>query len=118
MPDLPVPQPPAAQVALRRRIEAILHDYQAVASYAHQDRFWESADRGEAVYGWRTVIEPRSRGKRMDVWFDGLDNDIAVSADNRWGKRPIWHEWRDLSDLNIVLDSVEAVLRQLLDDYR
>ena len=29
------------------------------------------------------VIEPRSRGKRMDVWFEGLDNDIAVSADNR-----------------------------------
>ncbi|TYP88047.1 hypothetical protein BD833_105223 [Blastococcus xanthinilyticus] len=54
----------------------------------------------------------------MDVWFDGLDNDISLSADNRWGKRPIWHEWRDLSDLSTVLDSVEGVIRELLNDYR
>ncbi|WP_166532970.1 hypothetical protein [Blastococcus xanthinilyticus] len=118
MPDLPSPDPPAEQVALRSRVEAVLQEYRTVASYAHQDRFWESANRREAVYGWGTVIKPRSRGKGMDVWFDGLDNDISLSADNRWGKRPIWHEWRDLSDLSTVLDSVEGVIRELLNDYR
>jgi hypothetical protein len=105
-------------VALRLRVEAVLREYRAVASYAHQDRFWESADRREAVYGWGTVVKPRSRGKQVDVWFDGLDHDIAVSANGRWGRRPLWYEWRDLSELSDVLDDVEGVLRELLDEYR
>lgn len=118
MPDLAAPDPPAEQVALRTRVETVLQEHRTVASYAHQDRFWESADRREAVYGWGTVIKWRSAGKQMDVWFDGLDNDITLSADKGWGKRPIWHEWRDLSDLNDVLDDLEGILRELLSDYR
>ena len=108
MPDLPAPDPLPQQVALRTRVEAVLQEYRTVASYAHQDRFWESADRREAVYGWRTVIKPRSPGKQMDVWFDGLDNDITPSADKGWGKRPIWHEWRDLSDLTTSWRTLKA----------
>lgn len=99
-------------------METVLQEYRTVASYAHQDRFWESADRREAVYGWGTVIMPRSPGTQMEVWFDGLDNDITLSAYERLGKRPIWHEWRDLSDLKDVLDDLEGILRELLTDYR
>ena len=54
----------------------------------------------------------------MDVWFDRLDNDITLSAGKEWGRRPIWHEWRDLGDLNNVLDDLEGILRELLSDYR
>ncbi len=54
----------------------------------------------------------------MDLWFDALDNDITLSADNPRGKRQIWHEWLDLSDLNNVLDNFEGILRELLNDYR
>lgn len=121
MPDLPVPDAPAAQTALRAAIEAVLGDYHDVASYSHEDRFWESANGTEAVYGWGTTIEPRARGVPVRVWFDGLDNDIAVSTDGHgWRRRSrgVWHEWRDLTDLDVVLDGVTEVLRSVLSGYR
>ncbi len=109
------------QVALRAAIEALLRDYQDVASYRHLERFWESANGREAVYGWGTTIEPRAAGVPIHVWFDGLDNDIAVSTEGHgWRRRNrgVWHEWRDLTDLNAVLDGVTGVLRKLLSGYR
>jgi hypothetical protein len=121
VPDHPVPETPAAQTALRATIEAVLGDYQAVASYSHEDRFWESASGREAVYGWGTTIEPRAEGVPVHVWFDGLDNDIAVWTDGHgWRRRNrgVWHEWRDLTDLNDVLHGVTEVLRTLLSGYR
>ena len=121
MPDLPPPETPVAQTALRATIEAVLGEYRAVASYSHEDEFWESANGREAVYGWGTTIQPRAEGVPVHVWFDGLDNDIAVSTDGQGGRRRnggVWHEWRDLTDLNVVLQGVAEVLRSLLSAYR
>lgn len=122
MPDLPVPEQPAAQTALRAVVEAVLREFQATASYGHNDRFWESHDGREAVYGWGTKIDPRSTGRPVDVWFDGLDNDIVVQQHGggwwRRRNRPVWHEWRDLADLDSVLEDVARVLRMLLRDYQ
>lgn len=115
-----MPETPAAQTALRATIEAVLRDYQDVASYSHDDGFWESANGREAMYGWGTRIEPRAEGVPIYVWFDGLDHDIAVSTDGHgWRRRNrgVWHEWRDLADLNAVLHGVTEVLRTLLSSY-
>ena len=118
MPDLPVPEPPAEQVALRAVVEAVLRDYADTASYRHTDRFWESKNRREAVYGWGTEIQPRATGEPIKVWYDGLDKDIVVSQGRggHWGRRRdfVWHEWRDLTDLDSVLTDVTRVLRSLL----
>ncbi|MGY1717497.1 hypothetical protein ACI8AG_00410 [Blastococcus sp. SYSU DS0552] len=54
------------------------------------------------------------------MWFDGLDEDIAVDQvrGRRWRRRLVRHEWRDLTDLDDVLADVVRVLRALLSDYR
>jgi hypothetical protein len=119
VPDLPVPEQPPAQTALRAVVEAVLRDFQATASYRHDDRFWTSDNGREAVYGWGTTIKARAAGKPVEVWFDGLDNDIAVWQDGdgrRPRSRPVRHEWRDLTDLHGVFEDVANVLRSLLRD--
>ena len=121
MPDLPPPLPPAQQVALRRRVEAVLGQHADLVTFAHQDRFWESDDGSQAVYGWGIRVTPRRVGTPFEVWFDGLDDDIAVFTDAR-DRRPraasSWHEWRDLSDLDVVLDGVDQAVRELLQGYQ
>lgn len=87
-------------------------------SYSHQDRFWESTDGRQAMYGWGTVVRPRSRGKQLDVWLDGLDNDIAVSVAARWGGDGFGMNGATSALVGAVLRSLEAVLREVLDDYR
>lgn len=118
MPDLPTPEPPVQQVALRATVEAVLRDYAGAASYGHNDRFWESDNGREAVYGWGTRIVPRGARGPIEVYFDGLDEDITVSQvrGRWWRRRFVWHEWRDLNDFDDVLADVVRVLRALLGD--
>jgi hypothetical protein len=123
VPDLPTPEPPAEQLALRTTVEAVLRDYEGTASYSHNDRFWESDNRRQAVYGWGTTIVRQAAGGPIEVWFDGLDEDIAVwqARGGPWWRRrggSNWHEWRDLTDLDSVLADVTRVLRTLLSDDR
>ncbi|NHC14731.1 hypothetical protein [Motilibacter deserti] len=116
MPDLPPPDPPLEQVALRRRLERVLAELGV--PYEHEDRFWESDDGQGAVYGWGTRVQMPGVPEPVNVWFDGLDEDIAVSTPGygRWWRRTrgVWHEWLDLSDLDRVLDEVEACVQRLL----
>ncbi|MGY1591812.1 hypothetical protein ACI79D_07540 [Geodermatophilus sp. SYSU D00708] len=121
MRGLPVPEPPAAQVALRAVVEAVLDGAGPPVSYHHEDRCQESEDGREAVFGWGTRIElPPAAGGPVRVWFDGLDGDIAVWQGDRRrrGADVVWHEWRDLTDLTGVLDDVVRVLRTVLGTAR
>ncbi|MGY1883690.1 hypothetical protein ACI799_00110 [Blastococcus sp. SYSU DS0753] len=105
---------------MRAIVESVLRDHEGTVSYRHHDRFWQSGNRREAVYGWGTTIEPRTAGEPIEVWFDGLDEDIAVDQvrGRWWRRRLVRHEWRDLTDLDDVLADVGRVLRALLSDYR
>lgn len=117
MADLRSPEPPPEQMALRALVEHLLTQYEGVATYRHDDIFWESASGREAEYGWGTRVAPLQSGKPFLVWFDGLDHDIAVSSESsgwRRKNRGVWFEWRDLSDMDAVLGSVEERLRSLL----
>lgn len=98
--------PPAAQVALRARVERVLN--QRGVHYVHEDKFWESKNGGQAVYGWGTRIARGRFTRSVYIWFDGLDSDIAIW---RGGK---YFEWRDLEDVEQVLAEVEIQLRGLL----
>jgi len=121
VPDLQVPESPPEQVALRALLQRLLPEYEGVASYKHDDTFWESEGGGQAVYGWGTQVTPLRSGRPFTVWFDGLDEDIAVWADRTGWRRKdqgLWLEWQDLSDLYGVLTDVEKRLRALLADLR
>jgi hypothetical protein len=125
MPDLPAPEPPPEQVALRALLNDVLPQYGNVALYRHDDTFWESDSGREAVYGWGTQVTPLRTGRSFQVWFDGLDNDIAVFSEEspcasgwRARRRGFWFEWLDLADMASVLSSVEDRVRELLQDYR
>ncbi len=121
MPDLPAPEPPPEQVALRALLEGLLTEYDGVATYRHDDTFWESEGGGQTVYGWGTQVTPVLSGRPFTVWFDGLDEDIAVWADGKGWRRKdqsLWLEWQDLSDIQAVLSDVEKRLRALLEDFR
>ena len=122
VPDLPAPPAPPEEVAVRRRVEEVLARHATVATWWHEDRFWQSDDGRRTVYGWGTTIEPRGAGGRIELWFDGLDGDLALALDRprrRW--RPArgrdHRGWADLTDLPRVLDEVEACLVGFLATY-
>jgi hypothetical protein len=120
VPDLEVPEPPAEQRALRALLERLLPEYHRVATYQHEDTFWEYEGGGRAVYGWGTNVTPLRSGRPFTVWFDGLDDDIAVWAHGHgWRRknRGLWLEWQDLSDMQAVLTDMERRLRALLADF-
>lgn len=119
MPEPWPPDPPAEQRSLRDRIQQVLDRYAGVATYRHKDWFG-AGDHGGWVAGWGTTIEPRRNGKRIMVWYDAFDEDIAVYTEGhgrRRKQRGVWCEWQDLSDLPRVLEGVEAVLHRLLAEY-
>lgn len=97
MPDLPAPAPPPAAVAVRQRVEEVLARHAAVATWRHEDRFWESDDGRRTVQGWGTTVQPRGAGGRIEIWFDALDGDLALALDQGWA---------DFTDLPRVLDEV------------
>ncbi|NAZ80971.1 hypothetical protein GTR02_03970 [Kineococcus sp. R8] len=117
MPDLQPPVPPAAQEHLRQRLEQLLDDL-GITDYRHQDRFWESENGKEAVHGWGTVVHGPADNEPVHVWFDGLDEDIAISteatAHQPRRRSGAWYEWCDLTQLDDVLDEVMATLRRTL----
>ena len=122
VPDLPAPLPPAEAVAVRQRVEDVLTRHAAVATWRHEDRFWQSDDGRRTVYGWGTTVEPRGAGGRIEIWFDGLDRDLAVALDRprrRWwpARGSDYAGWPDLSDLPAVLDQLEARLVAFLATY-
>jgi hypothetical protein len=122
VPDLPAPPPPAEAVAVRQRVEDVLARHTAVATWRHEDRFWESDDGRRTVHGWRTTVEPRGAGGRIQIWFDGLDRDLAVALDRprrRWWptRGSDYAGWADLSDLPVVLDQLERRLAAFLATY-
>jgi hypothetical protein len=102
------------QMALRRMLEAMVTRSEGSLQYRVEDRFWESANGRSAVYGWGTAVRAVSRPTRaVQVWFDGLDQDVCVTSKPKGGRR-LWSEWRDLTDLDRVLREVhDEVLRQL-----
>ncbi len=51
MPDLPPPEPPPEQVALRALLDDVLAQYGNVATYRHDDIFWESDSGRQACTG-------------------------------------------------------------------
>ncbi len=66
-------------------------------------------------------MTPLRAGQPFQVWFDGLDNDIAVFSEGssrRSRRRGFWFEWLDLTDMASVLSSVEDRVRELLRGYR
>ncbi len=120
VPDLPVPESPPEQAALRDLLERLLAQHEGVATYRHGDTFWESDSGGRTVYGWGTQVTAIQSDRRFEVWFDGLDLDIAVWTEKTgWRRRDrsLWFEWRDLSDMTAVLASVEERLRALLAEF-
>jgi hypothetical protein len=114
MPELPEPTPPVEQVALRQLLDALARRSNGSLECTHQDRFWESADGRESVYGWGTAVRAvHRRTSAVQVWFDGLDHDVTVTTGAK-GRRPLWSEWRDLADIERVLKEVQdEVLQQL-----
>jgi len=99
------------------RIEKLLEAYRQVATYTHNDRFWESDSGNSAVRGWGTRIEPHKAGAPIDVWFDAIDHDIVVSAGRRGLRRPVYVEWLNLTDFDEVLKGVTDLLGSLLRRY-
>jgi hypothetical protein len=108
MPDLPTPTPPSEQMELRQWLEKLLTEWGV--HFAHNDEFWESDNGGEAIYGWGTKIERGPGRVPLQVWYDGLDSDIAI-----WGRGYEYFEWQNLGDMPRVLTDIEKKLRALLD---
>jgi hypothetical protein len=97
---------PAEQAALRQRLEQLLIAWGA--KWRHDDRFWQSDDGREAIYGWGTHIQREDGRGALRVWYDGLDHDIAI-----YGGTDEYAEWRELRDMPRVLDDVESTLHDL-----
>jgi hypothetical protein len=122
VPDLPAPPPPSAAVAVRERVEEVLARHAAVATWRHEDRFWESDDGRRTVQGWGTTVQPRGAGGRIEIWFDALDGDLAIALDRprrRWWptRKADYQGWVDFTDLGRVLSELEARLVGYLASY-
>lgn len=108
MTDARMPPAPTEQVLLRARLERRLSEWSV--PYRHVDQNSTSADGRGVTFGWGTHIDRGPDRPSLEVWFDGLDLDVAVSGD----RRSEYYEWRDLSSITDVLDGVEAAVGALL----
>jgi hypothetical protein len=68
-----------------------------------------SKPRGGVVYGWETTVHPASIGSALWIWFDGLDEDLAVMIDELH-----WFEWRDREDADAVVSEAAGLCAGVL----
>jgi hypothetical protein len=104
--------PPALMVAIRRDVAPVIE----AAGLRVRDTFDVAgvhglpSESGGSVFGWGT------RGLRADgtsavrIWFDGIDEDVAVLVDERH-----WFEWRDPEDTAAAHDEVVGVVTAALE---
>ena len=106
------PVPPREQVALRARVEAVVDALGPAFTVVHEDRDEEHPPHGVTT-GWGSLVEGGRLGRPVEIWFDGVDHDIALFVGHE-DTHGLWREWRDLTDMTAVLGELEAVLRAVL----
>ncbi len=92
-----------AELCAGRDDVIVEHEFRAEGVYRAGD------GPGWAVYGWGTTMSPVRFGTPVSAWFDGFDQELDVSVDDRYR-----FEWRDLSEATDVLSEAVGLCAAVL----
>jgi hypothetical protein len=75
-------EPPLAVKELRRELEAVCAEYGSLVAVEHSFAAAEGYDPDSAAWpadhGWTTELHPTAHGVPVQVYFDGVDEDLQV----------------------------------------
>lgn len=111
--ELTEPGQPAFVVDLHQRLDLAVLRNEAAVTATRSYTGWEAGY--EAASGWGTKILQRAgSGKAMEVWYDGLDDDVCVIGDVEY-REWMW-ELGDDASARRCLDELDQLVDAFASD--